>query len=346
MSNGATIDYDALAAQNGGTVAPATVDYDALAAQHGGIPDDGHADVMHGEIKAAPGGLSGWLNSLENDIKNGTGTTLPGRILAGLGAKGIDRGTSEQTANTIAGPLIGPVHAAEGAVQNATGKTGAEQLGGAGKMISGALETASPLLAFQAPEAGEAAAELPGAAKGAYVNFVHKVLPSAMKEDAKTLFASVAGDANKVPVSLDQSQDAILRLMDWQKKTQLGPTLNKFLNRVTSPKYGPMTYEEARDFQQLISKLSADEASKLTGPVKFQVQRLAGGLKQDIAGAADTVGRGADYLKAMGDYANAAKWSERYDFIKKKLIQGALAAAGGGLAGTAGKLGYDYLNQK
>lgn len=324
------IDYDALAAQHGGT---AVVDYDALAAEHGGTAIS-HADVMHGEIKANPGGVNGWLNDLENDLKNGTGNTLPGRVMKMIGAPGLTRGTTDQTASMVAGPVLGPVHAAEGIAE-----TPEHPVAGPLKALGGALETLSPALAFTGPEA--AGDQLPEAAKSAWVNFAHQVLPSAMKDDAIALFAAVAKDANKVPVSLDASSDAALQLMNWQKKTQLGPTINKFLNRITSPKQGPMTYEEARDFQQLISKMSADESMKMAPPVKYQVQRLAAGLKEDIAGAADSVGRAGDYYKAMKDYASAAKMQAAYEKMKEIGVDALKYGVGPGVAGYLVKKGID-----
>jgi hypothetical protein len=166
-----------------------------------------------------------------------------------------------------------------------------------------------------------------------------------MKADAGKLFASVAKDANSVPVSLDNAGDAALKLMDWQKKTQLGPTLNKFLNRVTSPKQGPLTYEEGRDFYSLLSRMSADETSKLAGPVKYQVQQLAAGLKQDIGNAADHVGRAADYYRAMGDYAKASRLDDFYDTAKSTLIKAGLGALGAGGIGLGARMATDYMNK-
>ena len=58
---------------------------------------------------------------------------------------------------------------------------------------------------------------------------------SAKKQAAGALLQSVAADANQIPVELENSSDAALKLMDWQRKTNLGPTINKFLNRITSP---------------------------------------------------------------------------------------------------------------
>lgn len=178
-----------------------------------------------------------------------------------------------------------------------------------------------------------------------FVNLVHKVLPSAMKADAGELFASVAKDANKVPVSLDNAGDAALKLMDWQRKTQLGPTINKFLNRITNGKMGPLTYEEARDYYSLLSKMSVDETTKLAGPVKYTLQKMTAGLKTDIGDAADQVGRAADYYKAMGDYAKAAKLQEWYALAKKYAIRAGLAAAGGGAIGAGAHFAKEGLGQ-
>lgn len=86
-----------------------------------------------------------------------------------------------------------------------------------------------------------------------------------------------------------------------------------------------MTYEEARDYYSLLSKMSVEETNKLSGPVKFTLQKMTAGLKQDIGNAAESVGRGADYYKAMGDYASAARLQEWYDTAKKALKYGAAA---------------------
>jgi hypothetical protein len=162
-----------------------------------------------------------------------------------------------------------------------------------------------------------------------------KILPSVMKEKAGGLLQSVAHDANKIPVQLDNAGDSALKLMDWQKKTQLGPTVNKFLNRITNPKAGPLTYEEARDFYQVLGNLSADETIKMAPPVRRQLVQMVVGLKQDIGNAADQVGHAADYYKGLNDYHTAAKLQEWYDAAKKYAIPAALGAAG--MAG-AGKL--------
>ncbi len=152
--------------------------------------------------------------------------------------------------------------------------------------------------------------------------------PSALKVSAGEMFQAVAKDANKVPVDIANSQDAALKLMNWQGKTQLGPTVNKFLNRITNPKLGPLTYSEARDYYQLLGSLSADEASKLPGPVRRDLTQMVTGLKVDIGNSADQVGKAAEYYKAMGDYSTAMRLQGWYDFAKKSAVK---AAIGSGL---------------
>jgi hypothetical protein len=136
-------------------------------------------------------------------------------------------------------------------------------------------------------------------------------------------------------VQLDNAGDAALRLMDWQKKTQLGPTVNKFLNRITNPKAGPMTYEEGRDFYQLLGRLSVEETNKLAPPVRRDLVQMVAGLKQDIGNAADQVGKAADYYKGMGDYAKGAKLQEWYDLAKKYAHSRGNTGAGAVGAGAA-----------
>jgi hypothetical protein len=169
--------------------------------------------------------------------------------------------------------------------------------------------------------------------------------PNAMKEAAGGLLQSVAHDANKIPVQLDNAGDAALKLMDWQKKTQLGPTLNKFLNRITNPKLGPLTYQEGRDFYSLLGNMSADEKLKMAAPIKYQLQELVSGLKQDIGSAADQVGRAADYYKGMGDYAKAMRLQEWYQTAKAEAIKAGKIAIPAGAGGYAVKRAIEVANQ-
>lgn len=157
-------------------------------------------------------------------------------------------------------------------------------------------------------------------------NVATKVSPSLRAQEAGKMFQSIAKDANSTPVSLDNSSDAALRLMDWQGKTQLGPSINKFLNRITKPKAGPLTYGEARDFYQVLGRLSADETSKLPPAVQGDLAKMVNGFKTDIGNAADQVGRASDYYQAMGDYATAMRLKGWYQFARKVATRGVLGS--------------------
>jgi hypothetical protein len=333
MSAPAQIDYDALAAQHGGTAA---IDYDALAAQHGGTaastpPPTATISAVH-EPDSLSGKVENWARNVASDIKYGSDLTGVGSVLKKMGAHGVYSGNPEAVGDFMASLPLGLAKMTQGAGETGQGKIvqGVKDVG------SGALQAATIPASFVAPEAAEGTAS-------AISNAIDKVNPSAMKEAAGGLLQSVAHDANKVPVSLDNAGDAALKLMDWQKKTQLGPTLNKFLNRITNPKLGPMTYEEGRDFYSLLSRMSADEQLKMAAPVKYQVQQLTAGLRQDIGNSAETVGRAADYYKGLGDYAKAARLQDWYDTAKTYAVRGALAAAGGGAASAGGKMIYDAM---
>ncbi|MCU1301972.1 MAG: hypothetical protein JWQ87_2256 [Candidatus Sulfotelmatobacter sp.] len=331
----ATIDYDALAQQHGGSAA---VDYDALAAQHGGTtqnaPPTATISATH-EPDSFSGKVEQWTKNVANDIKYGTDTTGVGTVLKKMGAHGVYQGNSEAVGDFMASLPLGIAKMTQGGAEVAQP---GQRWQGTKDVASGAMQAATIPASFVAPEAGETAASGLGSA-------LDKINPSAMKEAAGGILQAVAHDANKVPVALENAGDAALKLMDWQKKTQLGPTLNKFLNRITNPKLGPMTYEEGRDFYSLLSRMSADEQLKMAAPVKFQVQQLTAGLKQDIGNAADQVGRAADYYRGMRDYAKAAKLQDWYDTTKTYLIRGALGAVGAGAAGVGAHYVYDSLQK-
>lgn len=275
-----------------------------------------------------------WLQQAEQDLRQGGGRTIVGRTLGAMqgrgsqGYTGLESGVTPAEANFVGGVPLGAVKMAQGAAQlpQHPGR-------GLATIGSGALQAAAVPASFIAPEAAEAGAAGAGKAAGALID---KVNPAAMKEAAGGLLQSVAHDANQIPVQLDNSGDAALRMMDWQKKTQLGATVNKYLNRITNPKMGPLTYEEARKWYQLLGGLSSDEAGKLAPPVRRDLVQMVVGLKQDIGNAADQVGRASDYYKGMGDYATAAKYQGWLDAAKKFLGNEAVKATAAGIGGGVG----------
>lgn len=141
----------------------------------------------------------------------------------------------------------------------------------------------------------------------------NRLVPSMIKERAGQLFNAVAEDAGQVPVTLgEKAQEAALRLMDMQKVTNPGSTINKFLNRLTRPNADPLTYTEARDFYSTLSEMSWGDRLTLNPKVQYYARNLVKGLKDDIGNAAQEVGRAADYYQAMGQYARAQRLKKAY----------------------------------
>jgi hypothetical protein len=293
---------------------------------------------------APPRGVVGYLQDVERDLTQGGTRTIVGRGLGHMqgagdkGYSGMNSGVSPDQAQFMGSVPLGLSKVATGIAQ-----TPSHPVQGPLHAVAGALQAATIPTAFVAPEATEAVGEAANAAKTAIAG---KISPAAMKEAAGGMLQSVAHDANKIPVQLENAGDAALRLMDWQKKTQLGPTVNKFLNRITNPKLGAMTYEEARDFYQLLGKLSADETMKMAPPVKRDLVQMVVGLKQDIGNAADQVGKAADYYQGLSDYARASKLQGWYDAAKDVLSKEAVSGVIKGLGlGAGGALGYQIYKK-
>jgi hypothetical protein len=308
----------------------------------GGKPvgDGTPAAPPSGYIQATPqpqgirDSIANWADNVANDIKNGTDITGVGSVLKKMGAQGVYKGNPEAVGDFMASLPLGLLRATKGAAE--VTQSG-QQWQGAKDMAGGAMQASTIPGAFVAPEAAEAAGEQ----GGKVLTAIRNLLPS--KERAGQLFNSVAGDANQVPVSLDNASDGALRLMDWQQKTNLGPTINKFLNRITSPKLGPLTYEEARDYQSLLGNLSANEKMNLPPMVKSDVDTMLAGLKTDVGNAADQVGRGPDYYSAMKQYRQAAQLQDlkqgAKDVVIGPIVKGAAYGIGGAaVGGTAYKL--------
>lgn len=315
---------------------------DTLPANFSGFDDVKPNDAQQfPSISAKPTGVRQWLTDLESDLRYGGGQTVFGRAfqkMRGGGVGGFSRlGPEGGDPGAVIGSVpTGLTFAAHGVAEAAHGNIKR----GAGEFLSGIGEAAEIPSAFIAPEAGEVAAATPGAAKAA-VWF----LPSNRAARAGKLFASVAEDAGSVPVELKNSSESASRLLDWQGKINPGSVVNKYLQRITSPKKGPMTYSEARDWYSVLGNLSAEESSKLPDVVQRDLKTMVRGLKQDIGDSADQVGRAADYYKAMGEYAKAKSlgdWYEKYGPIIKKSLAGGAAASVG--ASGAYRL-YDLMSK-
>jgi hypothetical protein len=154
------VDLDALARKYGGTAAP-SVDFAALAKKHGGSVATEQAQetapkstLIKTSISARPKGVSTWLENLETDIRTGSATTLPGRILHKMGAKGLEYGVSKEAGEFIGSPILGTTHALQGAALIPS-----KPWEGTKKLVGGVMEAGTiPGLLAAGPEEGGAAA--------------------------------------------------------------------------------------------------------------------------------------------------------------------------------------------
>lgn len=154
--------------------------------------------------------------------------------------------------------------------------------------------------------------------------------------------SSVVGQ-HTVPVT-NALSDA---LMQYHQLVEAGGSrslaVSKLLNRLTIPGKAPLNYEEARLFASNISRLSADEAQRLTPVMKRAVGQIAGSLNEAISATAQSAGKLEQYQAAMKEYSQAKTLAARMEVLKKYAFRGALAAAGGGMAALAGHAAYEAI---
>lgn len=280
-----------------------------------------------------PQGVAGkveqWAGDLSDDIRNGTGQTLIGRMLQGMGAKGTSSGVPEATGNFMGSLPLGLARGLKGEAQIPQGKVWE----GTKNIVGGGLQAATIPLSFAAPEAAEASSELPGILSGS----------TALKKAGQG-FQEVMGAAKSVPVDVSTPGNTALQI---QKLAESGGAMPKvirdFVKRVTDPSKAPLTYEEARDFYSNASRLSADEAQRLTPVMKRWVGQFRSDLGDSISQAASQVGKGDVYQDAMQGYAQGMRQQDFVNLLKNAAVKtvkyglptGIGATAGGYVAGKA-----------
>jgi hypothetical protein len=123
-------------------------------------------------------------------------------------------------------------------------------------------------------------------------------------------------------------------------------SVRKFINRVTDPDKGHLTYNEARDFLTKFGSMTADEATKLAPVVKGQIQTMASELKSSIAATAERAGKLEDFQSSMREYAAAKKLQNVVDWVKTEGVKKALQGAAGATGAAAGGYGAYKLYQE
>jgi hypothetical protein len=297
-------------------------------------------------IGAAPTGAGAWLNNAESDLLHGSENTWVGKILhaAGANPNGLEAGVSPAVAQEMGSVPLGLVHAAQGVVE-----TPEHPIAGPLKVASGALQAASLPLSFVAPET-QALKEASTASQARQA-----LLPTT--EEAGKLFQPIEAAAKNVPVKTDPAR-AIAE--EANKYAQSGATMPKvlknFLKRTEASPASfpfpaepptPMLYPEGRLFAQNSGRLSVTDQMAANPNMQRLVGRFAEALKDANRAAAEEVGMGAEYDKAMKQYAGAANRAKMLqnlkDVAQSSVAKYLLEGVGAGVAG-AGM--YKLLSKK
>jgi hypothetical protein len=180
------------------------------------------------------------------------------------------------------------------------------------------LMAVAPGAAEEAPEAAEAVGS--AISKGAQTaKGIGKVIPSA--ERAGKALEEVQAAAGSIPVDVTEPEKIAI---ETQRLSKSGGRMPKVINdwlRRTEHAGQPVTYQEARDFYSNATRLSGDEASKLTPVMQRQVARFTQALRQSTKDAADQVNKAEQFEKGMQEFHAARKMESREQFIKDTVAQ-------------------------
>ena len=247
---------------------------------------------------------------------------------ANRGAGSYKVGNTSAIADFMASAPMGALRMAKGGVEAGKGKVwqGTKDLAG------GALEAGTiPSLLF-APE-GTAAAK--------------RLLPST--EKAGKLLEAVEQVAGHVPVDLTEPTKAATEILKNAKSGGSRPkVIADWFRRINDPNQPPMTFADARRFyQNAINKFAPDiQGNVLKGKPRYMLAQFAKSLDRAIQGAAEQVGKGQEYAKAMKAYHNASTFESVAKSAGKKAKQGVGLAAAGAAGAMGAKAGYDLMTKK
>lgn len=265
------------------------------------------------------GKVSQWANDAVGDINYGGDKTFIGRGLARIGARPLREGVSPETAEFMGSPVLGTLRAVQGAGELAQpGK----RWEGTKDVLAGAGQAAQIPLGFMGP--GEARAG---------------VMPLARR--AGEVFQEVGNAAKNIAPDISKAGDVALELKQYADAGGFLPKVARdFLRRATGPNEPPINFPESRIFQSNASRLSADEANRLTPPAKRNVGRLSHALGEANQGAAEQVGMGDQFRDAMTEYQRAKRLEDFGQKAKGLATSTAGKVATGAALGAGGSAAY------
>lgn len=202
------------------------------------------------------------------------------------------------------------------------------QYSNAAQELGGNIETAT-----------EVAAPMIGGARAAI-----GAIPS--KARALANFRSAAA-ANSIPIDVELPGQIGLRVMQLSERGggNLPRPVSQFMQWITHPDKPAMTYEVARDFSSGLGRLSRNDLAKMPPALGYEVASLHAALKKSVAEAAAKAGKGAEYSRAMTEYARAMRLKTAISEVLEG-AKGALPKAiGGGAAGAGAGAGW-WLTKK
>lgn len=246
---------------------------------------------------------------VQNDLRYGGTSTPIGRAAKAIGVQPF----GEKSDNPITQTLLGPAKVGQGIAE-----TPKHPIMGPVHAVGGLLDTANIPLAF--------AANAPGVAEKVF----GATIPPVAKEQAAQKFSQVMSAAGNQPVNIAEAGNIALRSQELaQSGGSMPKVIRDFLRRASDPEKGPITYAEARDFYSNATRLSADEFNRLTPVMKAQVGKFTNALGRGIYGAAESVGQGEQYARAMSQYRFGAQGTK---VMKSAVKYGTAAIVGDYLA--------------
>ena len=197
-------------------------------------------------------------------------------------------------------------------------------LGNAAEFAGMIGTTASGLL--PASEGAEAA----GATEGA----VRKAIPSAERAGATMNKLKEAIGTHPVEMTNELSK-ATSRAQELADNGNTMPVaVRKFINRVTDPEKGHLTYSEARDFMTKFGNMTSEEASRMAPSMKRQIQVIREALRDSVEETATRAGKLEQFQQSMREYQNSQRLQAVLDWAKDFSVKGIAQKAGAGAALT------------
>lgn len=256
------------------------------------------------------------------------------RGLSDIGQGNLARGARQVLSGTAvtAAPMLAP--AAIPAIVAAPGATALAL--GAGMAAHPVIQATGEAAGLTPDQAG-LAADIGSIGVGGGVVKGVSAIPTTAKAGAK--FQQVARAAGNQTVNTSGAVgDSALRIAELGERGGTMPKVaRQFLNRITDPSKGDLTYTEARDFYSNISRLSAADAMKTSPAIHREMGNLRAALDKAVESAAAKGGQAENYRQAMRQYAIASRIKSIASKIGQHAGKGAAGAVGVGAGYSAWK---------